>query len=117
LGRLIEPLFGPLGFSWQVVTGLIFGFVAKEAVIQSLAIVYAVGGVALETALVASMTPLTAIALMVFVLLYVPCIATVGAIRRETGSWRWTGFSVLYQLVLAYIVAALAIFIGGMFIV
>jgi ferrous iron transport protein B len=117
LGRFFEPVFGPLGFSWQVVTGLIFGFIAKEAVIQSLAIVYAVGGVALETALLGSMTPLTAIALMVFVLLYVPCIATVGAIRKETGSWRWTGFSVLYQIVLAYLVAALVIFIGGMFIV
>ncbi|MGY5863185.1 MAG: ferrous iron transport protein B [Candidatus Thorarchaeota archaeon] len=120
LGGFFEPVFGPLGFSWQVVTGLIFGFIAKEAVIQALAIVYAVGavgGVTLETALVASMTPLTAISLMVFVLLYIPCLATVGAIRKETGSWRWTGFSVVYQLVLAYIVAALVILVGGVFFV
>ena len=113
LGRLFEPIFMPLGFSWQIVTGLIFGFLAKEAVIQSLAIVYAIGGVALETALLGSITPLTAVALMVFVLLYVPCLATVGAIRRETGSWRWTGFSVVYQLVLAYIVALAVVIIGG----
>jgi ferrous iron transport protein B len=117
LGRFFVPIFGPLGFSWQIVTGLIFGFLAKEAVIQSLAIVYAVGGIALETALIASMTPLTAVAMMVFVLLYVPCLATVGAIKKETGSWKWTGFSVVYQLVLAYIVALLVIIIGGAFFV
>ena len=113
LGHFFEPIFMPLGFSWQIVTGLIFGFLAKEAVIQSLAIVYAVGGFALETALVGSITPLTAVALMVFVLLYVPCLATVGAIKRETRSWKWTGFSMAYQLVLAYIVALLVVIIGG----
>lgn len=121
LGQLFEPIFLPLGFSWQIVTGLIFGFLAKEAVIQSLSIIYAVGGVgginALETALIGSMTPLTAVALMVFVLLYIPCLATVGAIKKETGSWKWTGFSVVYQLVLAYIVALLVVFIGGVFFV
>ncbi len=117
LGKLIQPIFTPLGFSWQIVMGLIFGFLAKEAVIQSLAIVYAVGGVALETALIGSMTPLAAVAFLVFVLLYVPCIATVGAIRKETGSWKWTGFSVAYQLVLAYVVALLFVVIGGAFFV
>ncbi|MHA3962830.1 MAG: ferrous iron transport protein B [Candidatus Thorarchaeota archaeon SMTZ1-45] len=117
LGRLFEPIFMPLGFNWQIVTGLIFGFLAKEAVIQSLAIVYAVGGVALESALLSTMTPLTAIAFMVFVLLYMPCLATVGAIRKETGSWRWTWFSMAYQLVLAYIVSLLVVIIGGVFFV
>jgi len=117
LGRLFEPIFVPLGFSWQIVTGLIFGFIAKEAVIQSLAIVYAVGGIGLETALLGSMTPLSAVALMVFVLLYIPCLATIAAIKKETGSWKWTGFSVAYQLVLAYIVALLVIIIGGLFFV
>ena len=117
LGRLIQPFFAPLGFSWQVVVGLIFGFLAKEAVIQTLSIVYAVGGVTLEAALIGSMTPLTAVALLVFVLLYVPCLATVGAIRQETGSWKWTGFSVAYQIVLAYVVALLVVIIGGVFFV
>ncbi len=117
LGQFFEPVFQPLGFSWQIVTGLIFGFLAKEAVIQSLAIVYAVGGIALETALISSIAPLTAVALMVFVLLYVPCLATVGAIKRETGSLKWTGFSIVYQLILAYIVAILVIIIGGAFFV
>ncbi len=113
LGRAFEPIFIPLGFSWQIIAGLIFGFLAKEAVIQSLAIVYAVGGMALETALLATISPLHAVALMVFVLLYIPCLATVGVIRKETGSWRWTGFSIVYQLVLAYIIALLVVVIGG----
>jgi ferrous iron transport protein B len=117
LGKLFAPIFTPLGFSWQVVMGLIFGFLAKEAVIQTLAIVYAVGGVPLHTALVGSMTPITAVAFMVFVLLYIPCLATVGAIRKETGSWKWTGFAVAYQLVLAYLVALLVVVIGGVLIV
>ncbi|MFW9835332.1 MAG: ferrous iron transport protein B [Candidatus Thorarchaeota archaeon] len=117
LGKLVAPIFAPLGFSWQVVVGLIFGFLAKEAVIQSLAVVYAVGGVPLHTALVGSMTPITAVAFMVFVLLYIPCLATVGAIRKETGSWKWTGFAVAYQLVLAYLVALLVVVIGGVLIV
>ncbi len=114
LGQIFEPIFIPLGFSWQIIVGLIFGFLAKEAVIQSLAIVYAVGGIALETALLTTISPLTALALMVFVLLYIPCLATVGVIRKETGSWRWTGFSIVYQLVLAYIIALLVVVIGGL---
>lgn len=117
LGRFFAPIFQPMGFSWEIVTGLIFGFLAKEAVIQSLAIVYSVGGIALETALISSISPLTAITLMVFVLLYIPCLATVGAIRKETGSWKWTGFSIAYQLILAYIVASVVFVIGGIFIV
>ncbi|TFG30223.1 ferrous iron transport protein B [Candidatus Thorarchaeota archaeon] len=114
LGKFIEPIFLPLGFSWQVVTALIFGFIAKEAVVQTLSIIYAIEGTStLATALLASITPVTAFALMVFVLLYVPCLATVGAIRKETGSWKWTLFSILYQLMLAYLVAMAVIVIGG----
>lgn len=118
LGKLFEPLFIPLGFTWQIVTALIFGFIAKEAVVQTLSIIYAVGGTAtLAVALTASINPLSAFAMMVFVLLYVPCLATIGAIRKETGSWRWTAFSIIYQLILAYIVAMGVIFVGGFFIV
>lgn len=118
LGKLFEPVFIPLGFTWQIVTALIFGFIAKEAVVQTLSIIYAVGGTAtLAVALTASVSPLTAFAMMVFVLLYIPCLATIGAIRKETGSWKWTAFSIIYQLILAYIVALGVIFIGGFFIV
>ncbi|MCK4566733.1 MAG: ferrous iron transporter B, partial [Candidatus Thorarchaeota archaeon] len=101
---------------WQIVTALIFGVIAKEAVVQTLSIIYAVGGSTLTVALTASITPLSALALLVFVLLYVPCLATIGAVRKETGSWKWTAFSVFYQLILAYLVALIVIFIGGFFI-
>jgi ferrous iron transport protein B len=115
LGQLVEPLFMPIGFTWQIVTALIFGFIAKEAVIQTLSIIYAVEGTyTLAAALTASISPLTAFALMVFVLLYVPCMATVGAIRKETGSWRWTAFSIVYQLILAYAVVLGIIIAGGL---
>ena len=118
LGKIIEPVFSPLGFTWQIVTALIFGFIAKEAVVQSLSIIYAVGGTTtLGAALLASISPLTAFTLMVFVLLYIPCLATIGAIRKETGSWRWTSFSIFYQLILAYLVALAVIIIGGLFLV
>ncbi|MCK5264718.1 MAG: ferrous iron transport protein B [Candidatus Thorarchaeota archaeon] len=117
LGKIFEPLFIPLGFSWQIVTALIFGVIAKEAVVQTLSIIYAVGGSTLTVALTASISPLSAVALMVFVLLYIPCLATIGAVRKETGSWKWTGFSVIYQLILAYLVALIVIFIGGFFLV
>ncbi len=117
LGKIFEPLFIPLGFSWQIVTALIFGVIAKEAVVQTLSIIYAVGGTAtLAVALTASISPLSAFALMVFVLLYIPCLATIGAVRKETGSWKWTAFSVIYQFILAYLVALIVIFIGGFFI-
>jgi ferrous iron transport protein B len=114
LGKVIEPLFMPIGFTWQIVTALIFGFIAKEAVIQTLSIIYAIEGTStLAAALTASISPLIAFALMVFVLLYIPCMATVGAIRKETGSWKWTAFSIVYQLILAYAVALGIIIIGG----
>jgi len=116
LGRIFEPLFLPLGFSWQIVTALIFGIIAKEAVVQTLSIIYAVGGSTLAVALTASISPLSAFALMVFVLLYIPCLATIGAVRKETGSWKWTAFSVIYQFILAYLVALIVIFLGGFFI-
>ncbi|MBN2231087.1 MAG: ferrous iron transport protein B [Candidatus Thorarchaeota archaeon] len=116
LGKFIQPLFTPLGFSWQIVTALIFGFIAKEAVVQTLSIIYAVEGMgSLTTALAASIAPINAVAMLVFVLLYVPCLATVGAIRKETGSWKWTAFSIMYQLILAYLVAMGVIVIGGLF--
>ncbi len=115
LGKLLEPIFVPLGFSWQVVTALIFGFIAKEAVIQTLSIIYAVAGnTSLEAALLATITPLSAFTLMVFVLLYIPCLATIGAIRKETGSWKWTLVSIVYQLILAYTISLGIILIGGL---
>jgi len=119
LGRVIQPIFAPLGFDWQTSVAVLSGFVAKEIVVSTLGVLYAAGSEgndeneALRGALRASgMTPLAAYALMAFVLTYVPCLATVGAIRRETNSWKWTAFSIAYTLTLAWVVA-FVIFQGG----
>ncbi|MHA2207138.1 MAG: ferrous iron transport protein B [Candidatus Thorarchaeota archaeon] len=116
LGALGEPIFAPLGFPWQIVSALIFGLLAKEIVIESLGIIFSVQSeAAITTALTLSISPISAIALMVFVLLYTPCIAAVGTIRKETGSWRWAAFSVVYQLILAYLMALVVVLVGGLF--
>ena len=122
LGHLLEPLVAPLGFDWKIAVALLFGFVAKEVVVGSLGVLYGAGeeGDALSTAFLADpgLSAATALALMVFVLLYTPCLATIATIRKETGSWKWAGFSVAYGLVLAWLLALIVgriapSFIGG----
>ena len=89
---------------------------AKEVVVGSLGVLYGTGdtGESLNSALLADpmLGPVTAFALMAFVLLYLPCLAALAVIRKETGSWRWTGFSVIYGLVVAYGVAFLIAYLG-----
>ncbi len=115
LGHILAPVFAPLGFSWQIVSALVFGLLAKEVVVESMGIIFAVQGkAAIGAALAGVLTPVSAFALMVFVLLYTPCIATVGTTMKETGSWRWALFSVAYQLVLAYLMALAVVTIGGL---
>ena len=120
LGHLIEPLVAPLGFDWKVAVALIFGFLAKEVVVGSLGVLYGTGEETLSGALLADpgLSAATALALMVFVLLYMPCVAALGVIKKETGSWKWTGFAVAYGIavawILAFVVGHLApLFIGG----
>lgn len=120
LGHLIEPLVAPLGFDWKVAVALVFGFFAKEVVVGSLGVLYGGGEEMLTEALLVDpgLSAATALALMVFVLLYMPCVAALGVIKKETGSWKWAGFSVAYGLavawVLAFVVGHLApFFIGG----
>ena len=116
LGKLGEPIFAPLGFSWQIVAALVFGLLAKEVVVESLGVIFSVqGDAAISSALLATMNPLSAIALLVFVLLYTPCIGAIGTVWKETRSAKWTALSVGYQLVLAYLVALAAVLIGGVF--
>jgi ferrous iron transport protein B len=115
IGNLGTFIFAPQGFPWQVVAALIFGLLAKEIVVEALGIIYSVqGAAAIGGALLTALNPLSGLALMVFVLLYTPCLATVGIIRTETGSWRWAGFSVAYQLGLAYLVSLMVVLIGGL---
>lgn len=116
MGVFLSPLLSPLGFDWKIGVALIFGFFAKEIVVGSLGVLYGSDGQGMTvTDGIASdpvFTSLSSVGLMVFVLLYMPCIATIGVIKQETGSWWWAAFSTIYGIVVAYL-AALLIFQGG----
>jgi ferrous iron transport protein B len=122
-GQAISPALAPLGFNWQLDVSLLTGLVAKEVVVSTMGVLYGVGednsadahgGGALPTALGSSgVSPLSALAFMLFVLLYSPCLAAITAIWRETGSWKWTLFSVGYQTALAWGVAFSVVKIGS----
>jgi ferrous iron transport protein B len=113
-GQLIAPIFEPLGFgSWQAASSLVFGILAKEVVVGTLGVVYAAGEGGLRTALTANFSPLAAYSFLTMVLLYTPCIATLGAIKSETQSWKWPLITASYLFVLAWGVAFI-VYQGGM---
>jgi len=100
IGQSIAPLFRPLGIDWQEIIALLFGLIAKEIVVGSLAVIY--GGDP-STQLAAALTPLKGMSFMIFTLLYTPCVATISAIRAESRSWRVTGFILVLGLTLAWL--------------
>ena len=105
MGRGLEPLFTLQGFDWKLDVSLIAGVGAKEIVASTIGVL---GG--LE-----SITPLIAYCYLLFVLLYFPCIATIAAIKNETGSWRWAVVAAVYTTVLAWIVSAVVYQVGCLF--
>jgi len=106
LGQAVAPIFTPQGFNWQLDVSLITGVGAKEIVASSIGVL---GG--LE-----SLTPLQGYCYLLFVLIYFPCIATIVAIKNETGSWRWACISAVYTTCLAWVVSALVYQIGTLFV-
>lgn len=123
IGHAVEPVVRPLGFDWKMSVSLIAGAAAKEVVVSTLGVLYT--GTDDSEELLAErltapnpvtgqtpFTPLTAFAFLVFVLIYFPCIATLVAIVRETGSWRYGLFSLGYNTALAYLAALLIYQIG-----
>lgn len=113
LGIWIAPIFIPLGFgTWQAATALITGFSAKEVVVSTMAVLYAAEAGMLSAVLSNVFTPLSAFAFMAFTALYLPCVATFAAMRREMGSMKWALFAVGFQTLCAWIVAFL-IYQGG----
>jgi ferrous iron transport protein B len=118
IGKFVAPFFAPIGIDWRGSVALLTGFVAKEIVVSTMGVLYAAKddeADALKNALKESgMTPLSALSMMFFVLLYVPCLATIATIRKETRSWRWALFSVAYSTILAWGVAFI-IYQGGLF--
>ena len=109
IGKAVSPVFSPIGIDWRGGVALLTGFVAKEIVVSTMGVLYAGNdedSEALQQALLSSgMSKLSALAMMMFVLLYVPCLATIAAIKRETGSLKWTIFSMAYSTSLAWFMA------------
>ena len=118
IGKAIEPAIRPLGFDWQLGVGLLSGAGAKELVVSSLSVLYnneaEVDGEGWTSRL--GITPLVGFCYMLFVLLYFPCVATIAAIREESGRWRWALFTVVYTTLLAWIVTFVVYQVGSLFV-
>jgi ferrous iron transport protein B len=121
VGKAVAPALEPLGFNWKMDVGLLAGVGAKELVISTMGVTYAQDGeayaseaddTALQAALKATIPTAAALAFMVFVLLYFPCIATFVAIKNETGKWRWAILLCLYTILVAWVFAFAAYRLG-----
>ena len=126
LGRFIEPAIKPLGLDWRIGVALIAGFAAKEVVVSSLGTIYSIGydkedetsGMNLKKALRDDplLNPVKAYGLMLFILIYVPCMAVLSVLRRETGGWKWVFIMVIYTSTIAWSVTFVCINIAKYFI-
>jgi ferrous iron transport protein B len=105
LGKAIEPVIAPLGFDWKLGIGLLSGIGAKELVVSTISVLYPDG---------MPITPTVALAYMLFVLIYFPCVATLVAIKNESGGWKWAIFSAFYTTALAWIVAFIVNLLGSL---
>ena len=131
MGKAIEPVFMPQGFNWKLDVSLMAGVGAKEIVASTIGVLYS-GDDSFadeetfsddnerythlrQLMLQEGITPLAAYAYLIFILLYFPCIATIAAIKNETGSWRWALFAACYTTIVAWIASALVYQIGGLF--
>lgn len=118
VGKAIEPVIEPLGFDWKMGIGLLSGIGAKELVVSSLGVLYTnnddINSVDLSERI--PITPLVAYGYMLFILIYFPCVATVAAIKNESGSWKWAAFTICYTTLLAWVVAFLVHQVGSLFI-
>jgi ferrous iron transport protein B len=128
IGQAIQPVLRPLGFDWKISVSLLSGMAAKEVVVSTLSVLYAGDDTAdaeqfadkLKQSRNAdgspAFTPLIAISLMFFVLIYFPCIATITAIIKESKSWKWGVFAAVYTYVLAWVVSFIIYHVGGLFV-
>jgi len=114
-GTVIAPVFAPAGFgNWQSAVALLFGFAAKEVIVGTFGTIYGTGNQGLIEAIRNNFTPLSGAAFIVMALLYVPCVSAVAAIRRETNSWKWALFVVVYTTAVAWI-CAVGVYQTGLF--
>lgn len=124
IGKAIEPVFRPQGFNWKLDVSLVAGVGAKEIVASTMGVLYADEetatddsskyGILRQKMEADGITPLIAFSYLLFVLIYFPCIATIAAIKGETGSWKWAAFAAVYTTLLAWIVSACVYQIGSL---
>lgn len=117
IGRFVAPIFNLAGFgNWQASVSLITGVLAKETVVATMGLVYSgiAEGPHLVTTIQSIFTPLTAMSFMVMTLLYTPCLVALGAIKRETNSWKWTIFTAVYTFLVGLLGATLVYQIGSL---
>ncbi len=114
IGKSLKPIFKPLGFDWELSTALIFGVGAKEVIVSALGIFFGFTDEAgFKNAILAVIDPPTALAFLVFVMAYIPCIATIATISSELGK-KYAAFSAMYSFVFAYFLAFVTKLVGGM---
>ena len=118
-GKMIEPAITPLGFDWRIGISLVSGVTAKEVIVSTMGTIYSIGdGTENSHSMTKAlrnderMNPLVAYALMVFVLIYSPCLAVLAVMKRETGSWKWPAISMVYLTTLAWVVTFI-VYQGG----
>ena len=122
-GKILAPVTKFAGFDWETNVALIGGFAAKEVIVSTLGTAYSMGELKPESAKTLSQklgsdptwNRVKAFALMIFILIYAPCFATLAVIKKETGSWKWSAFSTIYSTSLAFVIATV-IYQGGMLI-
>ena len=132
LGKAIEPVISPLGFDWKMGVSILAGVAAKEIVVSTLGVLYQadkehensaqglMNKIRKETYRTGKrkgelvFTPITALAFLVFILIYFPCIATLAAIKNESGSWKWAAFTLLYTTGLAWFLSFIVYQVGSL---
>jgi ferrous iron transport protein B len=107
IGKLLEPVGRLMGFNWQIMVALLSSFIAKENTIATLGTLIGGQGTGLTAQLKTLLTPASALAFLAVQVLFIPCIATVAAIRQETKTWRWPIFTIVFQLILSFSMAIL----------
>jgi ferrous iron transport protein B len=114
IGRFLEPVGKLMGFNWQVMVALLSSFIAKENTIATLGTLLG-GGTGLTAQLKTILTPAAALAFLAVQVLFIPCIATVAAIKQETKGWRWPLFTIAFQLVLSFSIGIIIFQIARLF--
>ena len=124
IGQFVAPVMQPMHFDWKMSVGILSGVGAKELVVSTLAVMYAGEDVDADSAstdthlsqvLRQNMTPASALAYLVFILFYFPCVATITAIKNESGGWKWATFTAVYTTMFAYVASLLTYLIASQF--